>query len=55
MAIVAWAAERLGRTGVEAETYVRDLLNADMAAPGHKAALAKIKAAGFADAYILKR
>lgn len=37
-----WAAERLGKAGAEVETYLMELIEADMRAPGPETVLRKL-------------
>lgn len=39
-----WAAEKLGLSGVEAETYAKDVIRADFAQPGDADLIAKLRA-----------
>ncbi|TQF76700.1 DUF1476 domain-containing protein [Elioraea sp. Yellowstone] len=38
-----WAAEKLGRTGPEAEAYARTVVAADFQKPGHDDVIAKVR------------
>jgi len=38
-----WAAERLGRTGVEAEDYAKTVIEADLVEPGEEDVIRKVR------------
>jgi hypothetical protein len=39
-----WAAERLGRSGVEAENYAKTVIEADLVEPGEEDVIRKVRA-----------